>query len=75
MARKAAARPSSSGFERIPRIGLAEVPTNSRYSIPELARLWRVLAHPDVRRTPRVSAFFDFITDEVESLRPILTGW
>jgi DNA-binding transcriptional LysR family regulator len=42
--------------------------------IPELARIWRLLAHPDVRRTPRVSAFFDFITDEIEALRPILTG-
>lgn len=42
--------------------------------IPELARIWRVLAHPDVRRTPRVSAFFDFITEEIEALRPILTG-
>jgi DNA-binding transcriptional LysR family regulator len=42
--------------------------------IPELTRIWRVLAHPDVRRTPRVSAFFDFITEEIEALRPILTG-
>lgn len=42
--------------------------------IPELARIWRLLAHPDVRRTPRVSAFFDFITGEIEALKPILTG-
>lgn len=42
--------------------------------IPELARIWRVLAHPDLRRTPRVSAFFDFIAEEIEALRPILTG-
>jgi DNA-binding transcriptional LysR family regulator len=42
--------------------------------VPELARIWRVLAHPDVRRTLRVSAFFDFITEEIETLRPILTG-
>jgi DNA-binding transcriptional LysR family regulator len=42
--------------------------------IPELARIWRVLAHPDVRRTPRVSAFFDFIVEEIDTLRPILTG-
>src|ERR1700716_3629337 len=32
--------------------------------IPELARSWRLLAHPDLRRTPRVSAFFDFIAQE-----------
>jgi DNA-binding transcriptional LysR family regulator len=42
--------------------------------IPELARIWRLLAHPDARRTPRVSAFFDFIVEEIDTLRPILTG-
>lgn len=42
--------------------------------IPELARIWRLLTPPELRRTPRVSAFFDFITDEIEALRPILTG-
>ena len=42
--------------------------------IPELARSWRLLAHPDLRRTPRVSAFFDFIVAEREALKSILTG-
>jgi len=42
--------------------------------IPELARIWRVLAMPDLRHTPRVAAFFDFMVDEIEALRPILTG-
>lgn len=42
--------------------------------IPELARIWRLLTHPDLRRTPRISAFFDFMTEEIEALRPILTG-
>jgi DNA-binding transcriptional LysR family regulator len=42
--------------------------------VPELARIWRILAHPDVRQSPRVSAFFDFIGDEIDALRPILTG-
>jgi DNA-binding transcriptional LysR family regulator len=42
--------------------------------IPELARIWRVLVHPDMRRTPRVAAFFDFIVDEIDALRPIITG-
>jgi len=42
--------------------------------VPELARSWRLLTHPDLRRTPRVSAFFDFINDETDALRPILTG-
>jgi DNA-binding transcriptional LysR family regulator len=40
--------------------------------IPELARIWRVLAHPDVRHTPRVAAFFDFICSESETLQGIL---
>jgi DNA-binding transcriptional LysR family regulator len=42
--------------------------------VPELSRSWRILAHPDLRRTPRVSAFFDFIIAEREALKPILTG-
>ena len=42
--------------------------------IPELARIWRVLAHPDTRSTPRVSAFFDFIAQEGDALRSIFTG-
>jgi DNA-binding transcriptional LysR family regulator len=42
--------------------------------VPELTRPWRILAHPDVRKTPRVSALFDFIRTETDALRPILTG-
>ncbi|MEW6454177.1 MAG: LysR family transcriptional regulator [Pseudomonadota bacterium] len=42
--------------------------------VPELSRSWRLLAHPDVRRTPRVSAFFDFVVGEREALKSILTG-
>lgn len=42
--------------------------------IDELSRAWRVLAHPLQRHTPRVAALFDFLVDEVEALRPILTG-
>lgn len=42
--------------------------------IPELTRIWRVLAHPDVRHTPRVASFFDYIVEEIETLRPIITG-
>jgi len=33
-----------------------------------------VLAHPDVRRARRVAALFDFLVDEIETLRPIITG-
>lgn len=42
--------------------------------VPELTRDWRILAHPDLRHTARVEAFFDFILAETEALRPILTG-
>jgi DNA-binding transcriptional LysR family regulator len=42
--------------------------------IPELARSWRLLTSPELRRTPRIAAFFDFITGEREALKSILTG-
>jgi len=42
--------------------------------LPELARIWRVLTPPELRHTPRVAAFFDFIVEEMEALRPVLTG-
>lgn len=40
--------------------------------IPELATSWFLLTHPDLRRTPRVRAFFDFIIDRLDVVRPIL---
>jgi DNA-binding transcriptional LysR family regulator len=42
--------------------------------IPELTRSWRLLTHPDIRRVPRIAAFFDFILEQREALRSILTG-
>jgi DNA-binding transcriptional LysR family regulator len=42
--------------------------------VPELARSWRLLTHPDLRRTPRIAAFFDFVAEERDSLKSILTG-
>jgi DNA-binding transcriptional LysR family regulator len=42
--------------------------------VPELARSWRLLAHPDIRRVPRVAAFFDYIVEHREALKSILTG-
>jgi DNA-binding transcriptional LysR family regulator len=42
--------------------------------VPELTRAWRLLAHPDARRLPRVDAFFDFVASETDALKPILTG-
>jgi len=42
--------------------------------VPELTRAWRILTHPDQRHTARITAFFDFVLQESEALRPILTG-
>lgn len=42
--------------------------------VAELSRIWRLLTTRELRRTPRVSAFFDFIVEELETLRPIITG-
>jgi DNA-binding transcriptional LysR family regulator len=42
--------------------------------IPELTRSWRLLTHPDLRRSPRIATFFDFILGEREALKSILTG-
>lgn len=42
--------------------------------VDALTRIWRLLTTAELRRTPRVSAFFDFVISEIEALRPILTG-
>lgn len=42
--------------------------------VPALTRPWRLLAHPDQRRTHRLLAFFDFIKESKDALKPILTG-
>ena len=42
--------------------------------IPELARIWRLLTTAELRHTPRVAVFFDFIVEEIDTLKPILTG-
>jgi DNA-binding transcriptional LysR family regulator len=42
--------------------------------VPGLTRIWRMLTTPELRRTPRVSAFFDFVVDEIDALRPVITG-
>jgi len=42
--------------------------------IPELSRSWRLLTHPDLRRAPRIAAFFDFVLAEREAFKAVLTG-
>ncbi len=33
-----------------------------------------LLTHPDLRSTPRIAAFFDFIVDEIDRIRAVLTA-
>jgi DNA-binding transcriptional LysR family regulator len=40
----------------------------------ELERAWYVLCHPDQRATPRISAFIDFVVEELPLLRQVLGG-
>ena len=42
--------------------------------VAELTRIWRLLTTAELRYTPRVAAFFDFIVSEIDTLRPIITG-
>ena len=42
--------------------------------VPELTRIWRILTTRQLRRTPRVASFFEFMAQETATLRPILTG-
>ncbi|VWX61250.1 DNA-binding transcriptional regulator, LysR family [Burkholderiales bacterium 8X] len=65
-------------------VGIAPLPTAIGDSDAELVRVlgpiaalsrdWKLLAMPEIRKTDRVSAFFDFIAGEIEALRPIITG-
>jgi DNA-binding transcriptional LysR family regulator len=65
-------------------VGLAPLPTTIADAeenlvqvlppVPELARGWYLLTHPNLRHTPKISVFFDFIIKELEIVRPILAG-
>ena len=33
-----------------------------------------LLTHPDLRSTPRIAAFFDFVVDEIDRIRAVLTA-
>jgi DNA-binding transcriptional LysR family regulator len=39
--------------------------------VPELSRIWRILTHPSIRKTPRIAALFDFCEDERELFESI----
>ena len=40
--------------------------------VPALLRHWRILTHPELRRVPRIAAFFDFIVASKDELKTIL---
>ena len=40
---------------------------------PEMATPFYLLTHRDLRRTPRVRAFFDFIIEHLDEVRPLLS--
>ncbi|WP_309084050.1 LysR family transcriptional regulator [Chelativorans sp.] len=42
--------------------------------VAELDRGWYLLTHPDLRRNPRICAFFDFVVEHLHLVRPILMG-
>ncbi|TIM84465.1 MAG: LysR family transcriptional regulator [Mesorhizobium sp.] len=42
--------------------------------VPELTRGWYLLTHPELRQTPRIRAFFDFVVEKLDMVRPILMG-
>jgi DNA-binding transcriptional LysR family regulator len=42
--------------------------------VPELQRGWYLLTHPDLRKAPRIAAFFDFVVKNLPLVRPILMG-
>jgi DNA-binding transcriptional LysR family regulator len=65
-------------------LGLAPLPVPLAGHDPELVRVLGplpglfspiyLLTHPDLRHSPRVSAFFDYIIAQLDSVRPLLIG-
>ena len=43
-------------------------------SVPELVTHYYLLMHPDMRHTPRVRAFYDFVESEIKLFRGALVG-
>jgi DNA-binding transcriptional LysR family regulator len=65
-------------------VGVALLPSHIGDTEKDLVRLFGplkdivsgcyLIAHPDLHRTPRVRAFFDFMIEEIEQFRPMLMG-
>jgi len=64
--------------------GLAPLPVVAVQNEPDLVRLlspapvvtlhFYLVFHRDMRRTPRVRAFCDFVTEEIKAFRQLLVG-
>jgi len=65
-------------------VGVALLPSHIGDTEKDLVRLFGplkdivsgcyLIAHPDLHKTPRVRAFFDFMIEEIEQFRPLLLG-
>jgi DNA-binding transcriptional LysR family regulator len=65
-------------------IGIASLPTTLGDAedvlvqvlppVEELTRSWYLLTHPDLRKTPRIAAFVDYMLDDIAALRLALIG-
>lgn len=42
--------------------------------VADLTCTWRLPTTPELRRTPRVAALFDYLIEEIDNLRPIVSG-
>lgn len=42
--------------------------------VDELARGWYLLTRPELRQTPRIKVFFEFVVEELDMVRAILAG-
>jgi DNA-binding transcriptional LysR family regulator len=65
-------------------VGLAALPIMVGDPDEDLVRLFgpiknfitpfHIFMHEDFKHTPRIRAFFDFVIDEIPSIRPLFTG-
>jgi DNA-binding transcriptional LysR family regulator len=67
---------SGAGMSALPIIAVEHEPELVRLfdSIPELRLPFYLIIHRDLRRTPRVRAFCDFVTSEIKAFRELLVG-
>ena len=67
---------SGAGISPLPMVAVEGEPDVVRLfaSIPELELPFYLLIHRDMRRTPRVRAFCDFVSDEKKAFRELLVG-